>query len=97
MVPKKTKYLTEYALGPHFKSVLEDKIKSGDGPSKYFMFGESLNDNLQKKQLDFHIRHWSTDGVMGTRYWKSDFLGKACAIDLVNRFQVLDKEMSLEK
>ena len=96
---QKTKYLTEYALGPHFKSVLEDKIKSGDGPSKYFvvMFDESLNDNLQKKQLDFHIRHWSTDGVIGTCYWKSDFLGKACAVDLVDRFQVLDKEMSLEK
>ena len=95
---QKSKYLAEYALAPHFKSILEDKIKSGDGPSKYFvvLFDESLNDNLQKKQLDFHIRHWNTDGEIATRYFKSDFLGKACAVDLVDKFEVLDKEISLE-
>ena len=49
-------------------------------------FDESLNTYLQKKQLDILLRFWKHDHVE-SRYYTSDFLGHAAAIDLVKSFE----------
>ena len=72
---KKISYLTCFGIVPHFKSLLKEKIKSGDG--YVLLFDESLNDQLQKKQMDFHVHMWNHDQVE-TRYYGSEFLGQSC-------------------
>ena len=47
------------------------------------LFDESLNPDLQKKQLDVHIRFLGVDGTVQTRYIDSYFLGHATANDIV--------------
>lgn len=51
---KKASYLTCFGIAPHFKSLLKEKVKSSDG--YVLLFDESLNHELQKKQMDFHVR-----------------------------------------
>ncbi|KAK6972356.1 Protein FAM135B, partial [Biomphalaria glabrata] len=46
------------------------------------MFDESLNKNLQLKQVDYLVRHWR-NGKIVSQYLTSQFLGHATAKDLV--------------
>ena len=66
-----------------FKSLLKEKIKSSDG--YVLLFDESLNHELQKRQMDFHVRVWNDDKVE-TRYYNSEFLGHASAEDMLEKF-----------
>lgn len=78
-VESKAASLSSFGIAPHFRSLLKAKIRASD---KYvLLFDESLNDNLQKKQVDIHIRFWDGDEV-GSRYFDSQFLGHATASDL---------------
>ena len=49
------------------------------------LFDESLNHQLQKKQMDFHVRIWNHDKGE-TRYYGSEFLGHASAEDMLEEF-----------
>ena len=62
---------------------MENKVKD-----KLFVmaFDESLDTYLQKKQLDILLRFWEHDHVE-SRYYTSDFLCHAAAIDLVKSFE----------
>ncbi|CAL4099874.1 unnamed protein product [Meganyctiphanes norvegica] len=96
----KTKYLIEYGLAPHYKSLLKHRIQDltiHSNDRKYFVvcFDETGNYNLQRKQLDFHIRYWHGNEVV-TRYLQSEFLGRATAIDLLACFKKLDQDFSLK-
>ena len=74
----KTKYLACHGIAPHFRSELIKKIR---GDSYVMMFDESLNKDMQKKQLDFLIRHLDYNEVR-SRYFNSSFLGHAAAYDI---------------
>ena len=55
---KKAPYLSCFGIAPCFKSLLKEKVKSSN---EYVLFlNESLNHELQKKQLDFHVLTWAS-------------------------------------
>ena len=91
----KTKYMLEHGLQVHFQHLLLKNVLTNT-VSKYFVvcFDETLNDNLQEKQLDIYVRFWDCDKVI-TRYIQSEFLGKAQATHLVSCFENLNKILSL--
>ena len=92
----KTKYYLEHGLQVHFRDLLLKKLENNT-VSKYFVvcFDETLNENLQEKQLDMYLRFWDCDKVI-TRYIHSEFLGKAQATHLVSCFENLNKIQSLK-
>ena len=86
----KSQYVLNFALAPLSDMVLKRSI-SESTPGYVILFDESLNNDLQKKQLDFHVRIWNfTKGIVETRYYTSQYLGKAASADLVNSFKKLD-------
>ena len=49
------------------------------------LFGESFNLSSKTGQMDLYIRYWdTTDNCVTTRYYNSEFLGKASAQDMKN-------------
>ena len=56
---KKVSYPTSFGIAPYFKSHLKEKVKSPDG--YVLLFDDSLNHELQKKHMDFHVRNWNPD------------------------------------
>ena len=88
---KKASYLTCFGIAPYFKSLLKEKVKSSDG--YVLLFDESLNHELQKKQMDFHVRVWNDDKVE-TRYYNSEFLGHASAEDMLEKFHSCKENLS---
>ena len=58
----------------------------GDESGYVLLFDESLNAELQKKQLAFHLRSWDHDRVV-SRYFGSSFIGHASADDLMEKFE----------
>ena len=91
----KTRYYLNWTLGPHFRDLLIDAIKHSIVPSFTILFDESMNDFLQKKQMDIHVRYWDNGKVI-TRYIHSEFLGKSCATDILTCFNKLDAIISLK-
>ena len=88
---KKASYLSCFGIAPHFKSLLKEKVKSSNG--YVLLFDESLNHELQKKQMDFHVRIWNHDKVE-TRYYDSQFLGHASAEDMLEKFHSCKEDLS---
>ena len=57
----KYRYVTAFGLGPHFaKKLLWDVQKL---PTHTFLF-ESLNAELQGKQMDVHVCYWCKETVL---------------------------------
>lgn len=79
----KSMYLSCYGIAPYYTQMLENKLRNGPF---VLLFDESLNRHMQKKQLDIHVRFWEDNNV-NSRYYKSDFLGHACAVDLIKTFE----------
>ena len=73
---RKLSYLCTFGIAPCFSSILATKVK--ESSDFVLLFDESLNRELQSKQLDLHVRLWDA-GRVSTRYCNSDFLGHACA------------------
>lgn len=71
---KKCSYLSVFGIAPYFTKLLKDKAKSEN--EYVLLFDESMNQCLQSKQLDCHIRIWDGDHIT-SRYYSSDFLGHA--------------------
>jgi hypothetical protein len=81
---KKSAYLAVFGIAPCFLSMMKNKIKNS---SQYvLLFDESLNHNLQKKQLDIHVRFGDNDTV-SSQYLTSEFLGHSSADDLYNHLE----------
>lgn len=79
----KSMYIACYGISPYIQLLLENKVKN----QPYVMlFDESLNVQLQKKQLDIHLRFWDNNAVQSI-YYTSAFLGHATALDLINCFE----------
>ncbi|KAJ8043576.1 hypothetical protein HOLleu_10739 [Holothuria leucospilota] len=78
----KSMYMACFGLAPYFSKLLEKKAKE---QPFVLLFNESLNRELQKKQLDIHLLVWD-DNKVSTRYYTSDFLGHACTVDIIDSF-----------
>lgn len=88
----KYRYLTTFGLGPHFSKLLANDVKKS--PAHSIMFDETLNAQLQSKQLDVHIRYWSEDlSRVESRYYNSIFIGHSTANDLVEHYAEVTKDL----
>ena len=85
--PTKLKYLTNFGIAPHFKSILLENIK--ESPCFVLSYDESLNPMTQSCEMDLLVRFFDeTEESVKTRYLNSQFLGHGTSIDLKN---TLDK------
>ena len=67
---RKAAHLAAFGIAPHFLSLLKGKVRD---QSKYvLLFDESLNSEMQSKQLDVLVRYWNADKVE-SRYFTSYF------------------------
>ena len=66
-------YTVNFGLAPFFFSDLLEKVKTS--PIFAISFDESLNDELEKVQMDFIVRFWNqVTKRIETRYFGSEFL-----------------------
>ena len=82
----KCKYLVCHALAPYFKELLGKTLSEVE----HFvcLFDASHNHVIKKGQMDLHVRCWdSTTNSVKTRYFNSQFLGKAAAADILKSFK----------
>ncbi len=75
----------------YFLSLLERNVKKG---KIVLLFDESLNKELQKKQLDFHVRFWNYSLVQ-IRYYGSSFIGYATVNDLLKEGESLRSVLNI--
>ncbi len=76
----KTAYFVNHGLAPYYRNELEKRAR---GNNFVMLFDESLNRDLQKKQMDFYIRLWTEDTVR-THYFDSKFLGHSTSEDMLD-------------
>lgn len=92
----KFRYLTTFGLGPHFAKQLLYEVKKS--PAHTIMFDESLNTQLQSKQLDAHVRYWSEErSCVESRYFTSIFMGHGTANDLIEHYGEVTKDLDPKK
>lgn len=86
MASTKLMYVVNHGIYPHLKELLDKEISS----SRYItpMFDESMNDTLQKSEMDIHLRYWddATQQVK-VRFYDSRFLGHTKHDDLLSNFK----------
>lgn len=85
MSESKYRYVTSFGIGPYFAKKLVNQVK--ESPAHFIQFDESLNDELQNKQLDIHIRFWSEESLkVESRYYSSLFIGHGRATELIDHY-----------
>ena len=83
MASTKLMYVVNHGLYPYFKKLLDTDI--GASPYTTSMFDESMNDVLQKSEMDVHIRYWDDSAKRAmVRFYDSRFLGHTTHQDLEN-------------
>lgn len=85
----KTAYIAKYGIASFIKKELSRSISE---KTYVVMFDESMNKTTKTKQMDLHLRFWSTDEA-GTqhvisRYYGSEFMGHSRAEDMLDHFSV---------
>ena len=96
MGPSKLKYVINHRLYPHYKELLDKDIQLSSFLT--IMFDESLNDVLQKSEMDIHVRYWDeSEMLVKVRYYDSRFLGHTTAKDLLNNFNDCLKDVDTSK
>ena len=85
----KTAYLARFGVAPYLRKKC---ISQANKDAFIIMFDESMNKTTKSKQLDLHVRHWSTDAtgttIVRSRYLGSQFVGHSTADDLLEHFKV---------
>jgi hypothetical protein len=76
----KTMYLSCFGVAPYLRNLLVDKVKN---ESFIMMFDETLNRELQKKQMDYVLRFWSGPTVQSW-YLMSDFMGHGATTNIID-------------
>ena len=92
----KCKYLVCHGIAPYFKEVLTKSLVE----LKHYvcLFDESYNKVVKKGQMDMHIRYWETSlSAVKTRYYNSQFMGKAAAKDVLKTFKECVNGMDEDK
>ena len=81
----KCTYLVTFGVAPYFKEILCRTLK--DLEYLVWQFDESHNSVIKKSQMDLHVRFWDSNvNQVKTRYYNSEFLGKAAAADILAKF-----------
>jgi hypothetical protein len=84
--PSKTSYLAAFGLAPYFEKNLLDQLR--EVPFYSVSFDESFNKVTKNEQLDFSVRYWDPNhNQVIDRYFGSEFLGHARAVDLLESFK----------
>ena len=92
MSESKYRYLTTFGLGPHFSKLLLEKVKAS--VAHCILFDESLNNELQNKQLDVHVRFWSENTLrVESRYFNSLFIGHGRANDILDHYSEATRDL----
>ena len=96
MSQTKLSYVTTFGFGPYFsRKLLEDVNNS---PAYSILFDESLNDQLQCKQLDVHVRYWSSAKLqVESRYLTSLFIGHGKTEDILRHYEEATKHLDQSK
>ena len=96
MGPDKLMYVVNHRLYPYFKDLLkEDLLQS---PFLVILFDESLNDVLQKSEMDFFMRYWDNNArKVKVRFFDSRFLGHTTHQDLLHNFDDALKDVDSSK
>jgi hypothetical protein len=78
----KLQYMVNHGLFPHFKQMILDEILKS--PFMTVLFDESLNDSIQKSEMDILVRYWNEgENKVTVRYWTAKFLVHTCCDDFV--------------
>jgi len=86
MSESKFRYIKTFGLGPYFSKQLICDVQSC--PAYSLLFDESLNEELQFKQIDLHVRYWSNkDDRVESRYLTSLFIGHGKTADLLEHYE----------
>ena len=95
---RKTKcsYVLVHGIFPHFKDILMKSLQ--EAPFILISFDESLNSVLKKGQMDLLIKYWDNHkNRVVTRYFNSEFLGKAAAEDVYEKFNLCCSSLDKSK
>ena len=87
----KVGYLSTFGIAPVIKHNIMKAVKTSE--IYVLMFDESMNPDLQKKQLDILVGFLDADGTVTTRYVESFFLGHAKAVDIIAKLSILIDQM----
>jgi len=94
--PSKTSYLAAFGLAPYFEKNLLDQLR--EVPFYSVSFDESFNKVTKNEQLDFSVRYWDPNhNQVIDRYFGSEFLGHARAVDLLESFKSGTNKLIPEK
>lgn len=94
MKKDKLAYIATYGIGPFFQNRLAQEVSLC--PFYSISFDESLNKVSQKGQMDLVVRYWDCKSdEVATRYLTSNFLGHACASDLLKAFMSAITDLGL--
>ena len=92
MSESKFRYVTTFGLGPYFAKKLFYDVKQS--PAHALLFDESLNEEMQSKQLDVHVRYWSSENDrVESRYLTSLFIGHGRTDDILTHFDEATKDL----
>ena len=96
MSESKFRYVTTFGLSPYFTRKLLNDVKQS--PAHALLFNESLNEEIQNKQLDVHVRYWSSENCrMESRYLTSLFIGHSRTHDILNHYEEATKDLDPAK
>jgi len=74
-------------IATYFSELLNNELMELD----HFvtLFDESHNKFQKQGQMDLHVCYWNhCDNIVATRYYTSEFLGKAAATNICQNFEV---------
>lgn len=86
-------YIARFGIAAFIKRQLTTKVND---ESFAVMFDESMNKTTKNKQLDLHVRHWTTDKkgtYVCSLYNGSQFQGHSTAVDLLDTFKISQRYM----
>ena len=87
----KSIYISCFGVAPYLRSLISSSLNDRD---YVLLFDESLDHDMQKKQLDIYVRYWES-GKVASRYFDSVFMGHGRAIDLLSEFDNTHAQSSL--
>ena len=91
---RKEAYLAIFGIASHFLSLLKGKVR--DHSEYVLLFDDSVNSEMQSKQLDVQVRYWNADKVESW-YFTSYFLGHADAEAVHDKFESVCADLAYEK
>ena len=92
----KCSYLICYGIPPYCKDLLMCVLERT--AFVVILFDEGCNSSVKKDQMDMHVRSWNDSNCqVSTRYLNSEFLGKASAVDVYEKFDAFCSALDKNK